>query len=493
MATIPDARQPESSKQQVVDAMINPLAPLPNELILEVCEHILPRDEGDRICHEGEALEAKATFAALALTCRYLHPFGMRYLYHTYHAWLPTRGHGFLSAVRKRLDLASHVHEILVLRDHDAATISASTDPGTYVQELAMEVHKVSLPFKESLLELLETDPHAVDVALLIHNSRFTLQELQLPEFDRSTGRDNSIWAAVLIHSTQRLCHTLRDLDGFSKLRTLSIALNSLAPSVVSSVMLLPSLHNLTLMPNSQTSSSASQADMSWHVAPKSSKVQILNIMYTRLPSRLISRMLESCALLKDFKYCGYPMENSLEWHSEVLAAVKIYQEHSLDDLFLDAGWGGDAWLGYSVLTNTIGNMEALKTMRIHHSVLLGCVQDTDPDEPDFARGIRDLLPPNLDSLSIIYLSTGMDPEVDYNVQLEALLPAKSPDARPIRKIEVRYTHYDPRESFDLRLWSLEQTFTEAGVEFDNEIRCVVNGEGELLLHDSRVFVNDNR
>jgi hypothetical protein len=80
-----------------------------------------------------------------------------------------------------------------MLRDHDAATISASTDPGTYVQELVIGAYKSSLRFEESLLELLETDLHAVDMALLVHNSRFTSRDFYLPEFDRSRGRDSSI------------------------------------------------------------------------------------------------------------------------------------------------------------------------------------------------------------------------------------------------------------------------------------------------------------
>jgi hypothetical protein len=86
-----------------------------------------------------------------------------------------------------------HVHEILMLQNHDAATISASTDPGIYVQELVIGAHKSSLQFKVSLLELLATDLHAVDVALLVHNSRFTLQDFYLAEFDRSRGCNSSI------------------------------------------------------------------------------------------------------------------------------------------------------------------------------------------------------------------------------------------------------------------------------------------------------------
>ena len=104
MAITSDVGQRGHLSQQIDDTFsspsaINPLFPLPNEMITEVCEHLLPRDKCDRILDLGEAQKARATFAALASTCHYLCQFGMRYLYHTYHTWLPAREHGFLSTV----------------------------------------------------------------------------------------------------------------------------------------------------------------------------------------------------------------------------------------------------------------------------------------------------------------------------------------------------------------------------------------------------------
>jgi hypothetical protein len=77
-----NAHSPLSPTPEII---VNPFAPLPDKLILEICDSILLNEHYWSVDYYSDATVAKKAFAALALTCRYLRPFAIRYLYSIAH------------------------------------------------------------------------------------------------------------------------------------------------------------------------------------------------------------------------------------------------------------------------------------------------------------------------------------------------------------------------------------------------------------------------
>jgi hypothetical protein len=191
--------------------MVNPLAPLPDELILEICEHLITVDAWERRFHLGTAHVATSTFAALALSCRYLHGFGMRYLYHTYQARIHRPNSGFLRAIHWHPELASNVREISI----DDPNISARPLGSCHVrlsmsaEHLETEIRKLSLPYQDKWISLLPREPQAVDLAVLIFKCRHSIRWLDIPtresDIDPSSPFHDLQWFHPLHHASRQL------------------------------------------------------------------------------------------------------------------------------------------------------------------------------------------------------------------------------------------------------------------------------------------------
>ncbi|KAF2257259.1 hypothetical protein BU26DRAFT_39754 [Trematosphaeria pertusa] len=125
------AQGQQRATRQIPDVIVNPLAPLPDELILEIFEQLI------RLWELGSRgtmrIVPATTFAALALSCRYLYPFAMRFLYSTYHASLEAPLISFLRTIASQPHLVMRIKDIQTtdLRDDDyfdGCTLSRTTE-----------------------------------------------------------------------------------------------------------------------------------------------------------------------------------------------------------------------------------------------------------------------------------------------------------------------------------------------------------------------------
>jgi hypothetical protein len=145
---------------------------------LEICDHILPEWNYEQFIYAIDAKAAQATFAAFAKTCKYLYPFGMRYLYQTFQTQRVGHDTGFLRTIYNHPKLASHVREVLVDRYKPCLSIP-KTKLGMSSNKMAEMIRKLALPDAKKYLGILPTHPEEVELAILIYNARDSLQRLE--------------------------------------------------------------------------------------------------------------------------------------------------------------------------------------------------------------------------------------------------------------------------------------------------------------------------
>jgi hypothetical protein len=112
------------------------------------------------------------TFASVALTCRYLLPFGTRYLYRMYQASVFRPRNGFLRKVHASKGLASNVQEILLV----GLPLISSVGPRMATDVVIQDVKRLALPYEQKWLALLREHFDVVVEALLIFKCRKALQ-----------------------------------------------------------------------------------------------------------------------------------------------------------------------------------------------------------------------------------------------------------------------------------------------------------------------------
>lgn len=146
---------------------------------MEICDRIVPKWEDGQSVGLGKIEAAQATFAALAATCKYLNPFGMRYLYQTFQTRRFGYDTGFLRMISNHPELAPHVREVLVHRLVHCRSTSSKPNPSVSSSKTAEEIQKTPLPHRERFMSILPIHPEEVELALLIYNARDSLQRLE--------------------------------------------------------------------------------------------------------------------------------------------------------------------------------------------------------------------------------------------------------------------------------------------------------------------------
>jgi len=493
-----DARKEVEQRGNVgtYDTMLNPLAPLPDEIILEICEHILPVHAYERKYHCHPASVATRTFAALAKTCRYLHAFGMRYLYYTYQASLGEQATGFSRTIHRRPELASHIREIYIRPPHleyhpSIAPAKLSMSPSEFVTE----IRKQTLPYEQKWLDVLPAGAVTVDVALLIHHARYSLRSLEMTsslpkKVKPSPACDGLIWLHALTYASQELSLGSPIDHGFRNLQHLDLDLDRLSISQVAPVMLLPSIKTFNFQRLDVTSKADQGMEDRWPIAPKSSNITSMHILYSKISSELISQMLASCKAITAFRYlvCR-SLGDPVKWHAEVIQAISNHS-NTIEDLMVDAAdWNVVPWRDQWPCIDTIASFQALKHLRMKYSTLMG-----KPEEVyqglDFSRTLstnrahssstlRKLLPSNLTSLSLIYERSSMTQGVDYNSEIRGLLPNAVDGDCSLRDLEIRYVHDDPAAEFPLHLLTLEEQFMESKIDLKYDIQYEMEDHGK--------------
>lgn len=456
-------------------AVVNPLAPLPDDLILEICEHLFAGDRHAR--KHGSAPIATKTFAALALTCRYLYAFGMRFLYHTYHATSRRPTNNFLRAIHCHPDLASKVREIII-DDCGVPPRRLGLHPWEIsipAEKLEAEVRNLCLPYGQEWVTLLSTDAQAIELALLIFKCRHSLRSLEIPY--RSDQQLQ--WFAPLAYASQQQQEYPKTDYGFEKLRKLNVNLHGLSVDHLSSIMLLSSIRDLKFSHLDINPYIRRDHIVPWSVAPRSSNINSLHIRHSRIPATLVSRILASCRAISDFLYAeGSSYGNTTQWHSGFFEALSqhantIQKVHL--DLDSDENWPR---------TTVLATFKVLKTLRTNYSILVGKHRSlTMPASSHTCTTatLRSLLPPTLEELSLCYKRSVMSYGMDYNEGLKGLITNDTKAMPRLRKYEIDYIHDNPESPFPLHLDTLQRHAKLQACDFTYSIKYYAASQCRLL------------
>jgi hypothetical protein len=232
---------PHSNTQAVVwassGATVNPFAPLPDELILEICEQLLSAE--DPGC--DDAWDAQVTFASLALTCQYLHPFGMRYLYRTYRATTYQPRNNFLTTAYTSGVLIHNMREIII----SECSWPRKSSPRMALGFLITQIMTLAGPYKEQWLDMCKSHPDNVALALVIFCSR---KALRLLELSKCPVQFDTVFLDFLIEATGQLSVAPSQGSDFGRFRELKIDMTHASYERVLRVFLLPSLDTVYLL-----------------------------------------------------------------------------------------------------------------------------------------------------------------------------------------------------------------------------------------------------
>lgn len=305
----------EKIDQRVI---VNPLAPLCDALILEICEHI-DFPDGDRGFGWAHNMMRKNTFAALARTCKYLHPFGMRYLYHHYQTTCHERDNRFLVSLSNHPELASRVREVVLSRKDRKE--GWSDDPSTSKAVMRKRVRTHSLPYGKRLLADFSKHPVEVVLALLIYDARHSIRRL---ERDYNSVCEYTCWFLPLLYSAQKYLNASHcTADGFARLQHLDLGMFEGSFSEMSAVMALPSLKYLGLI---STEYEEDKDYATWGIALRSSKVQFFNMRHAT-SSTFMPRLLQSCETVTEIRceLIAYELD-PIEWFFTVIEAANTHR-----------------------------------------------------------------------------------------------------------------------------------------------------------------------
>ncbi|KAF2130782.1 hypothetical protein P153DRAFT_430108 [Dothidotthia symphoricarpi CBS 119687] len=459
----------DASTNHQQSIMANPLAPLPDELILEICEQL------DDFAHERHA---RVAFAALARTCRYLYPFGMRYLYRTYSAGSKGPIRGFLQRVFSSTRFSVRPQKI-----HFDATFRTESSPSTYnsctnVEELSAKLHGLSLPYEHTWIQLFATIPESIDLGLLILLSRESLQALEIT--DISGCLSDIAWLDPILHAAHQSSIDLNTNHGFHMLKRITLGATELSTEHVYQIMLLPSLRFFNL--DWMSTSSASTVES---LPPGSSLVENIHFHVSSVSSDVISGLVAACKTVKSFRYTASSVpSDQLQWYTDVIGALRSHCK-TLELLVLDTSH--DSFMDLTDRfppTRVFAEMCVLKHLEINFSVIMGKPiglfeqRDRARDEDVMWKGftsLPELLPPNLEVLVLDYERSALPWDIDYDDQLLMLLMSDFDFLRTLHSILINYSHDDAAGEFPLHLWTLEQEFAELDIDFVYNISYYVD------------------
>ena len=181
---------------QKPDVIKNPLSLLPTEITIVVCEN-LDSDNGD----PEETRKCQATFAALALTCRHLHPFATRFLYSRYFATHEMPGRGFLQQLYTKENYMYKLEEI-----HVTGKKCGDSPPTIEIESARMikrEFRGLPTALWRGWLRLLKHKPSEAELGLLISRHRRSLRSLTLLDrsdrSSRESGERSFIWMDYIL------------------------------------------------------------------------------------------------------------------------------------------------------------------------------------------------------------------------------------------------------------------------------------------------------
>jgi hypothetical protein len=260
----------------------------------------------------------------------------MRYLYQTFKCAQLGYMPGFIRTLHSHSELASHLRHMLVggydwPESHVPLTLSLAMSK----RRMRTEVRKLSLPNEKDMLACLDKCPVEVELALLIYNSRDSLQTLErLGMSHCHHASHRQLWLNALIHSVQKLSASPPISDGFTKLQHLKLSMEGIPLITIAQVMLLPSLKSLSLL-----SLSDEDEIEGWPVALRTSKVSMLHlILCSNVSSSLVSQLLRCCKTVTNFQYLqGYSTSDHQQWYTDVLDAASLHS-NTIEEFILDVG-----------------------------------------------------------------------------------------------------------------------------------------------------------
>jgi hypothetical protein len=359
---------PHTNTQAVVPASsgatVNPFAPLPDELILEICEQLLPAEDSG--C--DDAWDAQFTFASLALTCQYLHPFGMRYLYRTYRAMTYQPRNNFLTTAYASGDLIHNVREIIISK----SSWPRKSSPRMAVGFLITQIMALAGPYKEQWLDMCKSNPDHVALALMIFCSR---KALRLLELSSCPIQLDTLFLDFLSEATGQLsvAPSSKGSD-FGRLRELKIDMTHVPYEGVLRVFLLPSLDTVYLL-NCNAVASSEDKSSPCLLAQGCSNVENIYLTSCTIPSSVLARMIRACKALESFCYVNSDIpetSEAIKWYEELFEAMITHQD-TLEELMLDA-WEDTypQWSPRYACLEVLVKMKALQSLYIAYAILMG-------------------------------------------------------------------------------------------------------------------------
>ncbi|KAL6703577.1 hypothetical protein ACN47E_009522 [Coniothyrium glycines] len=467
----------------------SPLLMLPAELMLNICDHIFPSYHVERrysieetVPHEYEA------FAALALTCRYLFPFAMRYLYRVCELQDYQNHGGFLRTTSTNPYLGSYVREIYA-GDWEEILEDERIHIGAQMEH---EISQLASPYTKKWISILPEDPESIDFALLLWRSRVHLQVLELPMTCKVVSTGLCIgglsdglpaWFDPIFHASSTWNESLL-FDGFAKLHYLDVDMSAMAVEHLTKLMMLPSLNTLSMKNFEEPT-----GEWSWMLAQDSSTMSCLYIDACNLSSIMLSYILASCKSISRFKYSGFRSESYYDPSTYYTAMMEALFQHrrSLRELVLD-DWDfrrHEGSMERFSWTVDFSAFKILQVVQIPHAMLVAECNLNDrnmntnsevaySNTPRPLRSLRELLPESLEELRLFYDTIFLVDRSGHDVELRPFM--RDGSNIPLKLIHIDYDH-DIICKLPSDFVSLEKAFRQYDISFEYHIGCLLEDQ----------------
>jgi hypothetical protein len=201
---------------------------------------------------------------------------------------------------------------------------------------------------------------------------------------------------------------------------------------------------------------------------PNSSNIVSISLPATTATESVLSDLIKACKALETFTCCRHRNPASfLTWSGSLLLDLEKHS-NTLESLELLSvvGW---AWNGFQTIPPSkrpLANMTALKHLTIDYSAMVHPKSDGTP--------LADMLPPQLETLTIHFDRIDMADNIDYTTIMKSLLAVPA-----LKIVHVFYRHdCKKRSTIPLLLYTLSEAFRKKGKAFQYVIQGPIDCHG---------------
>lgn len=234
----------------------------------------------------------------------------------------------FIRVVHRRPELDSYICEIFI-KDNAYPSRNLVPELSMHPYELAAEVGRLCLTYHKDWLQILREDPEAIDLALLVYHTRYSLRTLYVP-CDVHPAKTNLVWEQsrpawldALLHCSQSIRNYPSADMGRQNLRGLKVDLTSMSILEIAPVTKLPSLRSCTF---GKLDEPYLWNEGSWPLSRGSSGVTSLRFDHISVHLEPLTKILYACRAFTAFEISGSSSRGDpIKWYADLLYALAAH------------------------------------------------------------------------------------------------------------------------------------------------------------------------